>query len=257
MIKSFFNLFITSIGVLIFAGCDNSGVVVLEKKYLTQDIKIQQVQEAVIKHEIKPELKSVKKKKINKKKQKFKKIMAPIVIEVYKELEKKYNKVKLDIENDTNHEYIEKLKIEYKAANNIQLLHALKPHPISIVLAQSAIESAWLNSRFTKEANNIFGVWSFDKNEPRIAASGLRGQKTIYLKKYSSYKEAVEDYYKSIAKSWAYTKLRYLRTVTSNPYILLPHFKSYSEKGDKYIKILEKLIKNNNFEIYDIKEVNQ
>lgn len=188
------------------------------------------------------------------KKENFKKIMVPIVRSVYFELENKYKMVRKHIHMKTESEYIEKLKVEYKADSEQELLHAIKPHPISIVLAQSAIESAWLTSRFAKEANNIFGVWSFSKNEPRIAASNTRGDKTIYLKKYKNYTEAVRDYYKSIAKSWAYPQFRYLRTVTNDPYILLPHLKSYSEKGEVYTNILAKMIKSNKFYQYDIKE---
>jgi len=33
--------------------------------------------------------------------------------------------------------------------------------PTSIILAQAALESGWGNSRFTKEANNIFGHWTY------------------------------------------------------------------------------------------------
>ena len=133
------------------------------------------------------------------------------------------------------------------------MLHALKPHPISILLAQAAAESAWLTSRFTKEAYNIFGVWSFNKNEPRIAASGLRGTKTIYLKKYRTLKAAVEDYYKNIGRNWAYAEFRKQRTLTDDPYVLSDYLGSYSEKKEVYTQLLKSMIKYNEFHQYDIK----
>ena len=244
--------------MLIFSGCNDSSSSKIEVKKPTEKQLIAKITQKDINTTVVKEVKQVikkKKKRISPTKERFKKIMVPIIQEVYIELEKQYHNIKEDIKLKRNLLTIEKLKKQYKVKDDKLLLHALKPHPVSIVLAQSAIESGWLNSRFAKDANNIFGVWSFDKNEPRIAAIGSRSGKTIYLKKYDSYKEAVRDYYKSIAKSWAYKDLRYLRTVTNKPEILLPHFKKYSEKGYEYIEILRKLIKNNEFEKYDIKEV--
>ena len=77
-------------------------------------------------------------------------------------------------------------------------------HPISIALAQAAMESAWGTSRFFKEANNIFGVWAYYKNTPRIAALQKRNGKTIWLRKYASLEDSVSDYYRNISKSSAY-----------------------------------------------------
>jgi Bax protein len=49
---------------------------------------------------------------------------------------------------------------------------------------------------FTK-AKNIFGMWSVDPNEPRIAASEMRsGTRTIWFKKFATIEESVREYYK-------------------------------------------------------------
>ncbi|MBD3841649.1 MAG: glucosaminidase domain-containing protein [Campylobacterales bacterium] len=191
---------------------------------------------------------------VQKKKEKYIQVMVPIVTIVYKKLQAQYESVKRDIESGKNQNYITTLKKQYKAKTDQLLLQALKPHPISIVLAQGAVESAWLDSRFAKSANNVFGVWSFDTKEPRIEASDQRGKKNVYLKQYKTLKAAVEDYYLRIAKSWAYKKFRYLRTQTNNPFILLPHLQKYSEKREKYTKLLENMIRANNFDRYDINE---
>lgn len=195
----------------------------------------------------------VKEISVSEKKQNFKDTLIPIATTVYNELEIQYLAIKLDIENNRNTDVIVKLKKEYNAKTDQLLLNALKPHPISILLAQAAAESAWLTSRFTKEANNIFGVWSFNKNEPRIAASGLRGDKTIYLKKYGTVKEAVRDYYKNLGKTWAYAEFRKQRMLTSNPYVLSDYLTSYSEKKGEYTKLLRSMIKYNEFDKYDVK----
>ena len=268
--NKFFTYFTIVITIFILSGCHHEKATILKKDFLDTkvgmikdqklivEIKKVKVKKIIVKKEIKvikPKIIKKPKKKVitvNQKKKYFKDTIVPIATEVYNNLQKQYLKIKKHIQNGTNEGYIEALKIQYKAKTDEKLLQALKPHPISILLAQAAIESAWLTSRFSKDANNIFGVWSFNKKEPRIAATGLRGSKTIYLKKYKSLNRAVEDYYKSIAKSWAYKEFRRLRTTTNDPYELLPHLESYSEKKQKYTQMLKKVIAYNQFDRYDI-----
>ena len=242
--------------VLFFVGCDNSNskTKILEENFL--DTKLGKIENHKLVQTIPKKIvkQAVRKKPItvSEKKQRFKDILVPITTIVYNQLEEQYQRVKSDIKNNKNRDYIELLKKEYKAKTDETLLYALKPHPISIALAQAATESAWLTSRFTKEAYNIFGVWSFNKNEPRIAASGLRGSKTIYLKKYKTLKAAVEDYYKNIGRNWAYADFRKQRTMTNDPYKLSEYLGSYSEKKEAYIKLLKSMIKYNKFHEHDV-----
>ena len=231
--------FISLAGLILFSGCTDSS----KKEEVTVEVKKEIVKKTAPKKQM----------TVHEKKQRFKDILVPIAVEVYKELDTKYNDIKVNITNNENRDEIERLKKEYKAKTDKALLEALKPHPISIVLAQAAAESAWLTSRFTKEANNIFGVWSFNKKEPRIAASGMRGDKTIYLKKYKTIKDAVKDYYKNLGKNWAYKEFRNQRTLTSNPYVLADYLTSYSEKKEEYTKLLRSMIKYNKFDKYDLK----
>lgn len=143
--------------------------------------------------------------------------------------------------------------VKYKVKTTKRLLEALKPHPISITLAQAAIESAWLTSRFVHEGKNIFGVWSFNKNEPRIRALDSRKLKVIYLKKYKTLKQSIEDYYYIIATNKAYKDFRQMRVVAYNPYILIPYLKYYSEKREEYTNTLKEVVEYNDFTKYDIK----
>jgi len=245
---------IFTFSIILFSGCYDSETKVLKENFL--DTKVGKIENFKLITTIpQNEIKKKPKKKplpISVKKQKFIDILVPITTLVYNQLESQYNRVKVDIANMKNREYIDLLKKEYNAKTDEALLESLKPHPISVALAQAAAESAWLTSRFAKEAFNIFGVWSFNKNEPRIAASGLRGDKTIYLKKYKTLKGAVEDYYKNIGKNWAYAEFRKERVLTNDPYKLVEYLGSYSEKKDLYISLLKSMIKYNNFRQYDI-----
>ena len=188
---------------------------------------------------------------VQEKKARFKTLIVPAVNDVYGELMIQYQEISALIDAEKNNQQIENLKVEYKATTDDELLMALKPHPKSIAIAQAAMESAWATSRFFREANNIFGVWSFDKNEPRIAALQKRGDKTIWVKKYSSVKAAVKDYYRTIGRSRAFKEFRLLKMQSNDPFLLVTKLDRYSEKGAEYGHELTSIIKFNKFDAYD------
>ncbi len=199
----------------------------------------------------------VKKKKVlpgisvQEKKQRFTKIITPPVHRVYSDLMQQYQEAIKLIQTDENNEKLNALKSKYNVTTHEELLMALKPHPQSIAIAQAAMESSWATSRFFKEANNIFGVWSFNKNEPRIAAAKNRGNKTIWLKKYASIEDSIRDYYRTLATGRAFKEFRELKMKTNNPYELVKKLDRYSEKGIEYGRELAEIIRFNKFYTYD------
>lgn len=188
---------------------------------------------------------------VQEKKARFISIILPATKEVYGELLARYQDVASGIKEGNSDKY-DALKKEYRATNDKELLMALKPHPISITLAQAAMESSWATSRFFREANNIFGVWSFDENEDRIAAGEKRGDKTIWLKKYSSIKESISHYYRTLARGKAFVEFRRLNMTTNDPHKLVKKLDKYSEKGALYGEELSSIIKYNKFHKHDV-----
>lgn len=188
---------------------------------------------------------------VQEKKARFSSLIVPAVNNVYANLMKQYEEIKTITAAGQSNDEIEQLKIEYKVTTNSELLMALKPHPRSIAVAQAAMESAWATSRFFREANNVFGVWSFDEDEPRIAALQKRGDKTIWVKKYSSVEEAVYDYYRTLARSSAFAEFRQTKMITNDPFVLVTKLDRYSEKGSVYGEELTAIIKFNKFSDYD------
>ena len=147
--------------------------------------------------------------------------------------------------------YLEEMKKLFKTNRVSDVLQRLHPHPVSIVLAQAAIESGWGTSRFFKEANNIFGIWSYNSNENRIKAGGSRGETSVYLRKYDSLFESIYDYYLTIAKANAYKEFREARLYSDNPYRLIWHLSRYSEKRYEYVRSLRNIIEFNDLHSYD------
>jgi len=188
---------------------------------------------------------------VQEKKARFSSLIVPAVNNVYENLMTRYKRIKEVTAAGKNSDEIEQLKIEYKATTNSELLMALKPHPRSIAIAQAAMESSWATSRFFREAKNVFGVWSFDEDEPRIAALQKRGDKTIWVKKYESVEAAVYDYYRTLARSSAFAEFRQTKMITNDPFILVTKLDRYSEKGSLYGEELTAIIKFNKFNDFD------
>jgi len=186
------------------------------------------------------------------KKNRFYNLLVPAIQKVYEELNLEYKTVMNDIKESKNLFKKDMLKKIYEIEGDEELLMILKPHPQSIVLAQAAIESAWATSRFFTKANNVFGIWSLNKKEPRIAAAEKRGGvKTIWLKKFDTIEDNVRAYYKLLARASAYKEFRKLRVITDNPYKLVEKLDKYSEMGELYGKALSKIIRYNKLTKYD------
>lgn len=186
------------------------------------------------------------------KKNRFYFLIVPKVQKVHNELQERYERISKDIKNKKQTNEIKKLKKICKAKSDVALLEALKPHPPSITIAQAAMESAWGTSRFFVKAKNVFGMWSANPNEPRMAASEQRnGTRTIWLRKFNTIEESIKAYYKLIAKGKSFQEFREVRYETDNPFEIITKLDKYSEIGDKYAQELMGIIKYNNLTKYD------
>jgi Bax protein len=147
--------------------------------------------------------------------------------------------------------FIEDHFSKYKTKNFDELMKRMDPHPISLTLAQAAIESGWGSSRFFKEGNNIFGVWSFSKSDERMVASQSREGKNIYLKRYENLLGSVEDYHLILARGNQYQEFRDCIQRSNNVFELIWYLRIYSERRDGYVIMLRNLITANNLAKYD------
>ena len=186
------------------------------------------------------------------KKERFYYLLVPAVEKVHADLMKEYESVAQDIKNSKNADKISKLKVTCKAQTQSDLLACLKPHPQSITLAQAAMESSWGTSRFFVKANNVFGMWSTNPNEPRIAAKEKRGgTRTMWLRKFQTLEESVKAYYSLISTGKAFKEFRALRLQTNDPHQLVKKLDKYSEIGDLYGQELSQVIRHNKLAMYD------
>ena len=139
---------------------------------------------------------------------------------------------------------------QYKCREINELISKLNTHPTSIVLAQAALESGWGTSRFYREANNLFGVWSYNENESRIKAMEDREGQSVYVRKYDALPESIVSYFKTIARG-PYSEFRAAREKISEVSVLISYLEVYSELREEYVKRLDQLIQYNKLEKYD------
>ena len=192
---------------------------------------------------------------IAEKKETFIDLMIPSILLAKHELKEERVKVKeLLVKKELTAKeslWLRKKRYIFKASSNEDLYNKMESHPTSIVIAQAIIESGWGTSKFFEKANNVFGVWSFNKNESRMAAGKKRGDRVVYLKKYSSFSQSISDYFLMLSTKDVYQSFREKRLETQDPFELIKYLTKYSELGDEYIENLKNTIQKNNLLAYD------
>ena len=147
--------------------------------------------------------------------------------------------------------FYEAQRSRYNASNPENLLTRMMTLPNSIVLAQAAVETGWGRSRFFLEANNVFGIWSYNADEPRMRAGLMRDSVEIYVRSYENLGQSIQDYFRTLGSARAYRGLRTARLNTNDPFRLLPYLGRYSERGIEYTFQLRAIIEQNDLTRFD------
>lgn len=128
--------------------------------------------------------------------------------------------------------------------------------PVSMALAQAAIESGWGTSRFADEGNAIFGQWSWD--EDAITPERVRTELGNYgIKSFTTLFESITAYMQNLNTHPAYETFRQLREQqrlqgqTLDGTRLAAGLENYSERGDEYVQDVRDVIRVNGLEDTD------
>ncbi len=152
-------------------------------------------------------------------------------------------------------------KYDSEEANLGNLLMKVDVIPISLALAQSAIESGWGTSRYLREGNSIYGQYTFDKEKGILPQKREKG-KEFLVRKFSNLSDATRSYIKNLNTHNAYEKFRQeRRTMRMNGEVLsgktlATYLVNYSERRKAYVRDLKNLIESNNFMKFDYIEFN-
>lgn len=133
------------------------------------------------------------------------------------------------------------------------LMRRMDTIPVSMVLAQAALESAWGQSRFAREGNNLFGQWCFSKGCGLVPGARTNGA-SHEVKRFDSVAEAVSAYFENINAYYRYSGIRDIREAARKAgrpllgYDMVAGLESYSSRGQDYIRELRHIIRSNKLE---------
>ena len=127
--------------------------------------------------------------------------------------------------------------------------------PVSLALAQAAKETGWGTSRFAQEGNALFGqwTWSGDGLKPKEADES-KGHKVM---KFNVLQASVRAYQRNLNTHKTYREFRLVRAQLRDEgkpldsIILSKYLDEYAETGQEYVKILRKIIEQNDLKDFD------
>ena len=199
-----------------------------------------------------------------KKKNLFIKIVLPLILE-------ENNRIKLDrkklftVLNKNKNTNLEKkwLNLKFKQYGVVNKdLSTLKIRmdeiPVSLAIAQAAKETGWGTSRFALEGNALFGQWTWSGEG--IKPAGADNDSNHKVMKFKILKSSVRAYQRNLNTHSSYKDFRFARAelrdnkMKLDSLILANYLDKYAETGKEYVKILKKIIKQNNLtELDDVK----
>ena len=196
-----------------------------------------------------------------KRKELFIQIILPLII-------KENNNIRLDrrklfiILNKSSNSILEKKWLrekfkKYGVAN--QDMSTLKIRmdeiPTSLAIAQAAKETGWGTSRFAQEGNALFGQWTWTGEG--IKPKGAETDSTHKVMKFKVLQASVKAYHRNLNTHSSYKEFRKARAKlrdkkkSLDSITLSAHLNRYAETGDKYVEILQKIIRQNKLTDFD------
>jgi Bax protein len=146
-------------------------------------------------------------------------------------------------------EFVLALTRKYRSNRAIELARRVDLVPLSVLMAQAAIESSWGTSRFAREGNNLFGIWTW--GEKGLVPDGRDEGKNHKVAIYNSILESVRAYILNLNRLPAYSKFRHIRRTTTNPLKLVDGLLYYSQRREQYVWEVKDLIQYNKLNQYD------
>jgi Bax protein len=194
------------------------------------------------------------------KKEIFIKIVLPLILQANEEIlsdRKKLFRILGKIKNTQAEKKWLKFKLKQYKINNFDLSELkirMDIIPVSLAIAQAAKETGWGTSRFALEGNALFGQWTYSKNglEPKDSTSGDHK-----VMKFNVLQASVRAYKRNLNSHRVYEDFRNERAKLRergekiDSLKLVKYLDKYAETGTLYIKILEKIIKQNSLMDFD------
>ena len=196
-----------------------------------------------------------------KKRELFIKILLPLVLDENNKITQDRKKLFLILSKNFNtvgeRVWLKRRFKEYKIEDRdlAKLKMRMDIIPVSIALAQAANESGWGTSRFALEGNALFGQWTYSKKG--ISPKNKDPDQSHKVLQFQVLKASVRAYKNNLNTHNAYKEFRETRAQLRQQsqditgLDLTKYLKKYASIGEKYVSILESIIKNNNLTDFD------
>jgi len=198
---------------------------------------------------------------VKKRKEFFIQIVLPLILEENNNI-KSDRKRLFSIINKSNNTKSEKQWLEKKykqygiPSRDLSVLkRRMDTVPVSLALAQAAKETGWGTSRFAQQGNALFGQWTWSGEglKPKDAEKN-EGHKVM---KFNVLQASVRAYQRNINTHSSYEDFRLARAKLRDlgepldSMILSEYLDKYAETGNEYVKVLQKIIQQNNLKDFD------
>lgn len=142
----------------------------------------------------------------------------------------------------------------------MRLLRRVDEVPPSLILAQAAHESGWGTSRFAQQANNLFGIWTWDP-EAGLPPHNRAADASHYVRIYPDLRSSVRSYLYNLNIGHSYLELRRQRAsmrANGEPLDslqLVENLHGYSIRGTAYVDDIRTLITGNQLQQLDASQL--
>ena len=228
-------------------------------KYDLKSIRLGQSVKPIYLTKLPKDLKKIK--STNKRKETFIKIVMPLIlIENEKIIEDRSKLFKiLGKQSNTMGEkvWLKRRFKDYdiKGEDITELKLRMDIIPTSIAIAQAAKESGWGTSRFALEGNAMYGQWTWGGDG--IEPSQKDKKKEHKILKFPKLQSSVSAYMKNLNTHRGYSEFRKERSKIreKNKNVkgidLVEYLYNYAQTGSEYVKILKKIIEQNDLTDFD------
>ncbi len=228
-------------------------------KYDLKSIRLGQAVKPVYLRKFPRDLKKLK--STQKKKDTFIKIVMPLILDENDKILEDRNKLFKILGKPSNTRgekvWLKRRLKDYKVDGEdiAELKLRMDAIPTSLAIAQAAKESGWGTSRFALDGNAMFGQWTW--SEEGIEPSEKTKNQGHKILKFPMLQSSVKAYMKNLNTHRGYSELRNERAELrrKNQNIsgldLVDYLYNYAQTGSEYVKILKKIIQQNNLTDFD------
>ena len=228
-------------------------------KYDLKSIRLGQAVKPVYLRKFPRDLKKLK--STQKKKDTFIKIVMPLILDENDKILEDRNKLFRILGKPSNTRgekvWLKRRLKDYKVDGEdiAELKLRMDAIPTSLAIAQAAKESGWGTSRFALDGNAMFGQWTW--SEEGIEPSEKTKNQGHKILKFPMLQSSVKAYMKNLNTHRGYSELRNERAELrrKNQNIsgldLVDYLYNYAQTGSEYVKILKKIIQQNNLTDFD------